>query len=158
MGGYRIAQICMNGHCITDSADAYPEFRANACSKCGAKTITECPNCGTNIRGYYDSGGISIREYIVPLYCHECGSPYPWTEAKLEAMHELIQEDENTSEEEKERLIEVLPALVVDTPQTKLAETRMKKFFAKAGSFVVEGMRSIIVDVASETIKKSMGL
>ena len=155
MGIYGVSQICLNGHCITDDANENPDRTANACNKCGAKTITACQKCGTSIRGHYysDTPGFFLP-YEVPAYCHKCGAPYPWTETKLRAAQELILEDENSSREEKDKLIEVLPALVVDMPQTKLAETRMKKFLAKAGSFVAEGVKSIIVEIASETIKK----
>ena len=35
MGYYHTAQICLNGHVITDSYDKNPEFRQNYCDKCG---------------------------------------------------------------------------------------------------------------------------
>ena len=60
------------------------------------------------------------------------------------------------SVEEKELLKQSLDDLMKDTPQTKVAETRFKRLIKKAGNDAYEGMRSIIVDVVSEVVKKSL--
>ena len=129
MGHYRTAQICQNGHCITDSIDAYPERGQPFCQKCGAKTITTCPSCNSRIRGdYYVEGFISLgSSFSVPAYCYNCGKPYPWTQAAIEAATELILEEENFSPEQQEKLVAVLPDIVAETPKTNLATTRFKK-------------------------------
>jgi len=54
MGTYRTAEVCPNGHASTSSADTSPELREKYCSQCGEPTITQCPSCNANIRGYYD--------------------------------------------------------------------------------------------------------
>lgn len=128
MGVYRTGQLCLNGHWITESVETSPSLMAKACSKCGSFTITKRPSCGVNISGDYCVEGlavISFRESEVPSYCHECGMPYPWTEARLAAAKALIQEDEQTSEDEQNKLIEVLPDMISDTPRTQLAGTRL---------------------------------
>jgi len=161
MGTYRVAQICWNGHCITDSANANPELCADFCRKCGAKTTTYCPLCKEYIRGEYYVPEVLLlgaRKFRAPAYCHKCGAAYPWTQASLDAAKTLILEDENTTQEEQNKLIEVLPALLVDSPNSQLAESRLKRFLSKAGPFIAEGIRDIIVGIAAETIKKSMGL
>ena len=45
MGYYDIAQICLNGHVITEKARGAPEFAQKFCKKCGESTITECQSC-----------------------------------------------------------------------------------------------------------------
>lgn len=160
MGTYRIAQVCLNGHLITDSADVHPENKENFCSKCSAKTITNCPNCNDPIPGYYDVPGVfSFGETSIPRFCRNCGNPYPWTETALEAARTLINEDENLSSDDKQKFSETLPDLIVEspTPKTQLAATRFKRFLSKSVSYTAEGLREIIVDIASESIKKSLG-
>ncbi|MCG6537003.1 MAG: DUF2321 domain-containing protein [Syntrophales bacterium LBB04] len=80
MGTYRIAEVCLNGHVSTDSADEFPESREKFCSRCGEATITQCPSCKSNIRGYYYiEGVIGGEEYEPPAFCFNCGNPFPWS-------------------------------------------------------------------------------
>ena len=105
MGSYDAQQVCENGHQITASYNRHPEFRQDACDKCGAKTIHQCPTCATPIKGYYSPDG-GLRPPPVPDYCHKCTHPYPWTqraakraelattarkESSLEAVLELLE-------------------------------------------------------------------
>ncbi|MGB3730164.1 MAG: DUF2321 domain-containing protein, partial [Thermodesulfobacteriota bacterium] len=41
-------------------------------------------------------------------------------------------------------------------PRTKLAETRFKKIMMKTGKESLDAMKSILIDIVSETIKKSL--
>jgi hypothetical protein len=52
-GWYDTAQICINGHIINSMSKSHPEHNKKFCDKCGAQTITNCPNCNAPIRGYY---------------------------------------------------------------------------------------------------------
>jgi hypothetical protein len=158
MGTYRVAQICINGHVINDSADEFSERNKKFCSYCGQPTIMNCPSCKESIRGfYYVSGVISLSHiYSEPSFCHNCGKPYPWTESKLNAAQELISEDERLSKEDKETLSLALPDLVTDTPKTQLAATRFKKLISKAVSATGEGLKQILVDIVSESAKKML--
>jgi hypothetical protein len=81
MAYYLTAQICLNGHVITNAIEHNPERQQSFCSKCGARTTIKCLNCGTNIRGkLYDEAVVVISGWspIPPSYCHSCGRPYPW--------------------------------------------------------------------------------
>lgn len=154
---YDVAQICMNGHVVNEMAHSSPQSNQKYCADCGAQTITACTECNDNIRGYYHVPGvIGFFEYNKPNYCHECGEPYPWTVGSLEAARELADEMENLSAEEREQLKNSFPDLVRDTPKTVVAETRFKKLMTKAGSDAYDGMRTILVDVVSEAVKKSI--
>lgn len=155
--GYDVAQICINGHLVNSSSHSMPQFNEKFCKKCGAETITQCPTCKENIRGYYYSPGVvSLAEESIPSFCHNCGKSYPWTESSLKAAQELADELTELSDEDKNLLKKSLPDLIRETPNTKVAETRFKKVMLKAKKESVDAMRSILVDIISETIKKSI--
>ena len=71
---------------INSSARSMPQFNSKFCDKCGAESITKCPSCNSDIKGYYYSPGIvSLSEMAIPSFCHNCGKSYPWTETALAA-------------------------------------------------------------------------
>lgn len=156
MGTYRIAQICLNGHMITDSADVNRELQSPHCSDCGAKTIMNCPECNQGIRGDYFVEGVYMlgTSISVPAYCHQCGNSYPWTEAKLKAAEDLVDELDELTPEEREQLKGTFADLTKNGPQTEVAGIRFKKILAKVGNEAASLMRKLVVDIASETAKK----
>lgn len=80
MGYYDVQQVCLNGHQITANYIDSPEFRRDYCDKCGAKTIHNCPECGSPIKGhYYLDNLVSLSPTAVPSHCENCGKPFPWT-------------------------------------------------------------------------------
>lgn len=154
---YDTAQICLNGHVINTMATSSPQSNQKHCAACGAQTITACPDCNSSIRGYYHVPGvIGFFDYNKPSYCYNCGKPYPWTVASLEAARELADELEKLSAEERQQLKDSFPDLVKNTPKTVVAETRFKKLMKKAGAEGYDGMKSILIDVVSEAVKKSV--
>lgn len=161
MGYYATSIICKNGHLISGNSNGNTANN-KYCTKCGSETITACLNCNTPIRGKYKADGVlDLTKYdYVPSYCHNCGISYPWTKTALETASLLINEDENLNSLEKQQFCETLPDLIVEspTPKTQLAIVRFKKFINKAATYTADGIRDIFVDIASETIKKSLGL
>jgi hypothetical protein len=154
---YDTAQICLNGHVVNTVAATSSQSNQKHCADCGAQTIMACPSCNTQIRGYYHVPGVfCFSDYHKPSYCHNCGSAFPWTVSSLEAARELADEFDDLTYEEKEQLKSSFPDLVKDTPKTIVAETRFKKLMKKAGSEAWDGMKSILVDVVSEAVKKSV--
>jgi hypothetical protein len=152
--GYDTAQVCENGHLITNRAESAPQYRQEYCSKCGAKTITHCTHCQGKIRGHLHRSG--MRETLVPKFCHHCGEPYPWTEKGIQSARDLLAEVDLLTGEELASLSDSLNDLVRDTPGTPVAVSRFKKFLPKAGREVADAFRSLIVDIASEAVKKSL--
>lgn len=153
---YDTAQICLNGHCTNDAIRSAPSLSQDFCDKCGASTITACPSCHTPIHGYYHVPGvISLGfEYSPPSYCHKCGAPYPWTEARLQAARELADELDDLTPEEREALKGSLDDLVADTPRTALAATRFKKLVSKAGPAVADGFKEMLIEIVTESAKR----
>ena len=157
MGTFLTAQICLNGHCITDALESFPESSESFCSKCGTQTITNCPTCNTAIRGaYQELGFASWAKYTVPAYCYNCGKPFPWTRTALETMSEMIQEDSEIDPELQKSLTDALPDLVSETPKTNLAIIRLKRGLLAVGKFTAEGLRQFVIDFGCELVKRQM--
>src|SRR6185437_11226545 len=99
---YDRALICRNGHVVNSMARDYPSSNSPYCASCGEPTISKCPNCNTDIRGYYHVPGvIGFDHYNAPAFCHQCGKLFPWTQAALSAAKELINTFDTISGEEK---------------------------------------------------------
>ena len=155
--GHEVAQVCLSGHTVNENADGNPEFSKDFCTKCGAATITACPGCGSSIPGWWHLGGyITVDGNYVSAFCHRCGKPYPWTEAKLEAAKEFADMMEGLSDEEREKLKQSLPDLIADTPRTALAATRWKTYLAKTAQVVADGFKEVMYSVAVEAAKKGI--
>ena len=154
---YDTAQMCTNGHIINSQSVYRPEHNKEFCDKCGALTINNCQKCNLPIRGYYHvppMGTLDYTDLPLPIFCPDCGKPYPWTEAKLKAAQELSDEVDNLSPEERSLLKKSLDDIVRDTPQTTVAANRFKRLVAKAGKPVADAFRDILVDILSEAAKK----
>src|SRR5438046_9151426 len=112
---YDTAQICQNGHIITDALSLLPEKASNFCEECGAPTISQCPNCKKDIRGYL-KGSLTTSTTPTPWFCPSCGAAYPWTSKSVEAYRELIGLASNLSDEERNRLASDIDDLIMTTP------------------------------------------
>jgi hypothetical protein len=157
MEGYEAAQICLNGHLINQMAQTNPDFNQDFCTKCGSATIWKCQQCDSKIRGFHHTPGVlAIYTIDVPGFCYSCGKPYPWTEKRLAAAQELVNEMEKLTENDRRILTESVEDLVHETPNTPTAVIRFKKLAAKAGSAAAEGLKSLLVDVLSEAVKKQI--
>jgi hypothetical protein len=157
MDGYRIAEVCPNGHVSTSSADEFPELREPFCSKCGEATMTHCPNCKVGIRGHYNVDGYSSNaEYTPPAFCFNCGNPFEWTRRRIGSAVELVEIDGHLTPAEVAQFRSDVTDLTVDGPKTIVASVRFKRIMSKVGGPIAEGVRKIIVEVLSEAAKKAI--
>jgi hypothetical protein len=156
--GYDAAQVCVNGHLITTFFHTQPEHNKRFCDECGSATTYACSKCSAEIRGHYYQPG--VMDLTIPgpppSFCHNCGNPYPWTEQRLTAARAIAEDAELLDEKEKEVLKESVDELVRNKPGAPGAAVKYKKLATKAGRQVAEALRSILVDVVSEAIKKQM--
>ena len=162
MSDFAIAHICLNGHVSTSKSDEFKTKRP-FCSLCGELVITTCPKCETPIHGsfrkrsyiqnipYHYSPG-----YSKPSYCFNCGAAFPWTQFSINAANELVKCAEQLNEAEKEDFKTSINDLLKNTPKTAVAEVKFKKYALKAGSEIAKGLKDILVDLVSETVKKSI--
>lgn len=151
-------KICLNGHQLSVTIEN-PSKNSGFCNKCGAKTTCQCLNCQNYIKGSYEPEGVIFlgkRTAEMPSYCENCGKAFPWTEKILNAAHELILLDENLSDKDKNILNSTIPDLLVNTPSTPVSEAKFKIYFSKAGSLVKDSLYTLLVDVISETTKKTL--
>jgi hypothetical protein len=126
--------------------DQLPRF----CTKCGAENTSVCQHCQTSISKHYPG--------VVPAYCGGCGEPFPWTETALAAAREYTDELDELNTEEKLALKGTFNDLTSDTPRTALAAKRFSNFMGRIGPAAGGALKQIIVSVATEAAKKSMGL
>ena len=154
---FDVAQICENGHVANSMARDYPNSNQDHCDKCGTPTIIACPSCQTYIRGvYHVPGAFGFDDFDAPAFCYKCGKSFPWTAARLRAAEDLADELESLTRDEQDALKKSLHDLVRDTPRTPIAETRFKRIMRKAGKEGYDGMRSLLTDVVSEVVRKSI--
>ena len=92
--------------------------------------------------------------FTAPPFCVNCGAPYPWTQASLDAARELAGELHNLSESERTELAKSLPDLVANTPRTVVVATRFKRLISKAGAEAGAAFEKILVNVVAEAAKK----
>lgn len=158
-GTYDTAQICENDHVITSMARANPQYTRKFCSTCGEKTITSCQDstCNAPIKGYYTHPNVvSFLSYQKPNFCDNCGTPYPWTFRANKAASELIDLEDNIASEEKESFKNSIADLTKDSANSTVAVMKYRKFISKAGKEFAGAMKDILVDVVSESVKKSI--
>lgn len=151
---YRNATICLNGHVLSSSQSNAETF----CSKCGTQTYSSCLNCKAPIRGSYYVDGIvfAYDGYEKPYYCYNCGAPYPWTQKILDNAVELLSLDDELDSPSKELIKNAIPDLIVDTPTTPIAIAKYRKGVANAGQIAKDSLRQLLIDVISETAKKTL--
>lgn len=156
MGYYDVAQICLNGHIINGSSSRSPEFNQKFCNLCGSETITRCTKCNMTINGTYYFEDLFPPSSLdkSPNYCQHCGEPYPWTKNSLEATEELLAIEDCLTEEELSYLRENMNSLLVDTPKSKVVATKFKLALGKITSATGSAIKDIMVDIASESVKK----
>ncbi len=163
-------EICLTGHVVGFSKAVFPRKHKEFCDQCGELIIIFCQNCGTLIQGSYGSyPGIFRRIFrritrhslwhltFTPAnYCPKCGEIYPWTEIKLNAAQELVDELEKLDDHEKEDLKQSIEDIVQNTPRKDAAIIRFKRLVKKAGPGVLDALKSILVDITSEAIRKQL--
>lgn len=152
-GYYENATICLNGHTASSHDANYIKF----CKTCGESTISKCLKCESPIEGSYRSRDIiDFTTYNPPNYCHECGTAYPWTEKILNNVIELVSLDDELPQEHRTIIKNAIPDLIIDSPTTPVAQAKYKKYMSQAAEYVQEGVRNLIIDLVSESVKKSL--
>lgn len=175
---FETAQICLSGHVATLNYERNPGERTLYCPICGKNTIYNCPKCHAPIRGVHymkelvttsinvltheshqviQEHQADTTKYSVPLYCHNCGEPYPWTKSTLDAAAELIDEEMcELNAEEKSKFKASLPDIIAQTPKTTLAAKRISKWLGKCAPTVQETFKQIFYRIAADVVRISL--
>ena len=160
MHEYPIALICKNGHCISNHINENRSEYQPFCELCGEETIFKCPSCGVPIKGnYYENFQAEVTDrYSRPLYCHNCGKSYPWTQSAISSTYNLILEDKRISARTKEELRKALPNIVIENSETVGASLKIKKALKKLSKFGAEALKQFVLDFACELAAKLIGI
>ena len=153
--GWDVAQICENGHVLNGYAQTHPQRNQKFCSRCGKPTLIACPACHAPIRGKYHHPDVvnATRMQTAPAFCHKCGQPYPWTSERLATARAIVEESA-LDPESKKLFAENVEDLVSDQPRTQLAAQRVAKILAKLAKPAAAAVRDVLVDIASESVRK----
>jgi hypothetical protein len=145
------ALICTQGHVINRWMEFAPQVNPKYCQQCGSPAISVCPACGTPI-----PGGAGYYTYEVPRFCGECGAAYPWTKAAIDAASEYADTLDRLSRRERELLKSAITDLVRDDARRQTAAVRYETLVTKAGGAAWDVLRDILVNVVSDTIKRTL--
>lgn len=171
---YKTAQICKNGHLRNSDTSTHSAKNESFCSICGAEVISACPHCGSHLRGAYYMNkplyssamynvlegkklsshltsykDVKISDTVnVPAYCHNCGKPYPWTEATMRAAEHIIDMLDELTPDQKKQLVDFIPDIIVETPQSRYAALVYAKF--------LDGLQGLAVDCFKDWCKKNV--
>lgn len=92
--------------------------------------------------------------YKAPAYCYNCGKPFPWTESKLTSISELLDMQDQLTEDEKQYFMSYLPIIFTETPQSEVTALKLRLLINKLPSEIGSLTKNVITDVISESIKK----
>lgn len=123
------------------------------------ETITACQHCKNKIRGGYvsDTAWLGPSSYQRPAFCTSCGKPFPWTERALASADEWVAIAENLDQKEAAALRAALDEIIRDTPEAPTAALKVKGYMKKVGPIAAEGIKELVVAVASSDVAKAFG-
>lgn len=158
---YDVALICKNGHLINAESRTCPQDNTRFCTRCGAEAIDACEKCNTPIRGYHHIPGVADgywSEEDIPKHCHECGHPYPWIKEAVDSWKEIVHTIDKLSIEEKNKMESSIEDLINETPKTQIAVLNLKLGVKKIPQEAWGVMKEILINIASESAKRQLGL
>ena len=146
MGSYDTAQICLSGHVITSAARQNPELRKEKCKKCGSSTIMACTNCALPIKGYYSVPGVInfSSKYSKPMFCENCGKPYPWTESSIISCKGLVELSEVISESERDNVMNYIESIIKSDAYATISKVKLNRTLSVIEPDLKEAIEKII--------------
>ena len=159
MAYYNTAAVCLNGHAISIDVESEVGNELDSmdhCVRCGEKLLLNCSHCNSYIRGQYVSTvSLAYESYIPPQYCHSCGKPYPWTEKKMSAIKEAIEQTNQLEDSEKEDFIKRAMDIMNDNPKAKLSMTIINKYLNKLEPELKQITQDLIHGIARKSLKEN---
>ncbi len=179
------ALICECGHLVTGNLSALADRLPLYCSQCGQPCISSCPSCGAPIHGdcykrqpvyapscsssllggsgvYYtrtpkDFSDVFVSGCVVPAYCYNCGSPYPWTDTLLREAEGIVDLMDELTEEQKSALKECFPSLISDMPTTPRNSLIAAKLLQSASSISKTALQNLLADHLTALVLSLLG-
>ena len=154
------AAVCKRGHVIT--GDMTTVHVADHCTDCGARVLTECPECRAYIRGLYHLPSAADRHFEAPKFCENCGAPFPWVgrQERIYELQNILDDDEDLDEATKLWVREMLDRVRDADPTDEKEQRRLwQELIDHAGDFFRHPTTRRIVDtVVTEGVKRAIGL
>jgi hypothetical protein len=147
---YWTAQICLRGHVQNGGTRV---VTAEKYCDCGAETVHQCPSCHNNIKGAFRSYGDWRERGNPPMGCLKCGKPYPWTQAAVQKVNEVIDQSVLSASEKQEAKTD-LDLIIKNTPGAESAAHRTRGRLVKMGEVARVAYSEYIVPLAAETLAK----
>ena len=145
-------RVCQRGH--AHFYKSLPVNRKSHCAQCGAPCIDECSSCKEPIQVTESLGRTILNRRS--LYCNGCGKPYPWRDDRLTTIRELLYNDCQLTESDREELWPLLQFVMSD-PTAELAAAKTELVAVKpanATSGVREVILSLVAKTAAETVSR----
>jgi hypothetical protein len=146
----------MEGHEINPFVEIRPDDRPTFCRDCGSPVISACPECGGRIQGW--RRGATMWDYTPPIHCDLCGKPLPWTVSRLDAARTVASMLSELKPAERQALSASFDDLVHDTTRTQAAVLRVKLLLGKLSVEGGRALRDVLMTVATESVKKQLGM
>ncbi|MEP0814589.1 MAG: DUF2321 domain-containing protein [bacterium] len=157
------AIICENGHLITSVAQLRTHEAQERCSKCGLPTIQSCKSCGETINGSIvldcpiplvrlKTRPVIVPGFELPKFCSKCGSPYPWTENRLQLAEQMAAMVDELDPEGQRILAGDLKEIANETPAGELAAGRIWHTFKNLGKKIPSFIEKFITEVAAKAL------
>lgn len=91
-----------------------------------------------------------------PPFCVECGAPYPWTEERLIAARQLV-EEMDLDVPDKTLVLEDVENIIRDTPRATASAVRFGRYLERAKPALNQGFKTLLAEVLSQSVKKVLG-
>ena len=155
---YDVQQVCENGHKITGCYHTKEKRRQKFCQQCGEKTIIACPNCNEEIQGdcikeLPNGGWTIVKRVFVPLYCRNCGKPYPWTQRKIAEAIRAFKESGKLDEEEEKIISQDIENISKDVPDAEPSAWRIRRIWEKYGPIAYDAIMEFASRMAAQILK-----
>lgn len=162
MPKFEKALICINGHILTSCLSENRHLEPlNHCRKCGGGIVSRCSNCEVDILGCeyheYESWATHNTDtyyhessFELPAYCHNCSNPYPWTEAALKEISEIIALSDELDDVEKAILREMFPNDLIDGSSTVSSALRIAKILKPVADTIGEALKAAIASKVTD--------
>jgi hypothetical protein len=97
-----------------------------------------------------------VRPYTPPNHCEDCGAPFPWTVEKRRAAAALIEELDDFTADDRQKIKQSLDDIAHDSAATSLAVIRLRKWFRTTTDAVGQALWKAAMDIGTEAAKKAL--
>ena len=154
--GFDAALVCRFGHVINKAVGRYPHRVEKRCQRCSEVVVSACASCNTPIRGAeLERIGSELfladyeAKYLPPVYCQECGEPFPWTQEILRFAEDQAR---NLTADELAEYRKSLEMLAAGHPAAAGAAGVVRRAMDRMSVEGVEMLRAVLANIVSDVL------